>query len=317
MRCGRCGNENDAANRFCGMCGASLVATTATEARPARSGGDCVPREVLQRPDKASATSRAGPSRSARRRTRNDRPLPAGFVPTKTSEIRIRAKFQRVRPGPARFEPARLGRAKFGRSEARPSAGPVITGHSFLGLSSPGPAVDHNAAPDALRPSSNVDYLLDDEEEPKRGWGKLVLIVLALALAVGLGYLHFKQAGFDGLIAGDKKPVATKPTSDAPPEPGFGRGRPDRQRLTRRLQQPGAVITERLQPPAAARRPSATSCAGARTVRSVSDRSFASADPPLPLRKPAPAPAQAAPAASQSAPAGSRSCSSGSVATSA
>ena len=25
MRCGRCGNENDEGNRFCGMCGATLV----------------------------------------------------------------------------------------------------------------------------------------------------------------------------------------------------------------------------------------------------------------------------------------------------
>jgi hypothetical protein len=65
-----------------------------------------------------------------------------------------------------------------------------------------------------LRPSSSLDYLLEDEEEPKRGWGKLVLIVIALGLAIGLGYLHFKQTGFGGLTATDKKPAAAKPTAD-------------------------------------------------------------------------------------------------------
>ena len=135
----------------------------------------------------------------------------------KTSESASRQRFAASAVRQARFNGARFDRATFG-----PGAGPVITGHSFLGLSTPGPAVDRSAEPDALRPSPNVDYLLDDEEEPKRGWGKLVFIVVALALAVGMGYLHFKQAGFDGLIAGDKKPVATKPTSDAPQNPDSG-----------------------------------------------------------------------------------------------
>jgi hypothetical protein len=89
----------------------------------------------------------------------------------------------------------------------------VITGPSFLGLSTPGPAVDrHTQAArgrDPLQPSSrNLDYLLEDEEEPKRGSGKLILVVVALALAGGFGYLHWKQGGFEWLSAGDKKPAA-------------------------------------------------------------------------------------------------------------
>jgi len=96
------------------------------------------------------------------------------------------------------------------RFDARSESGPVITGQSFLGLSTPGPAVDRPArAQDPLQPSSrNLDYLLEDEEEPKRGWGKLILVVLALALAVGFGYLHWKEGGFDWLRAGEKKPAA-------------------------------------------------------------------------------------------------------------
>lgn len=147
MRCGRCGNENGESNRFCGMCGATLVAT-------------------------AEAAGQA-------------------------------------------------------RAPASTTTGPVITGPSFLGLNKPGfqvdrPAVPHAAAPhadaarDPLRPSSNLDYLLDDEEEPKRGSGKLILVVVvALALAVGFGYLRWRQGGFDWLNAGDKKPTAAmKPTPD-------------------------------------------------------------------------------------------------------
>jgi hypothetical protein len=114
--------------------------------------------------------------------------------------------------------------------DAGPGARPVITGPSFLGLSTPGPYVepraDREAEPqidrhlegrDALRPSSNLDYLLeDDEEQPKRSSGKLILIVLALALAVGFGYLHWKQGGFDWLNQSDKKPeAAAKPPADS------------------------------------------------------------------------------------------------------
>jgi hypothetical protein len=72
---------------------------------------------------------------------------------------------------------------------------------------------------DALQPSSNLDYLLEDEDEekPSRGLGKLILIVAALALMVGFGYFHWKQGGFDWLDAGDKKATAVKPTAGAAP----------------------------------------------------------------------------------------------------
>jgi hypothetical protein len=141
LRCGRCGNENDAATRFCGMCGAALVAEE-------RAAGQ-------------AATSS---------------------------------------PARARMEP-------------------VITGPSFLGLNTPAPGTERagmqdrnpeghrDGGRDQLRPSSSVDYLLEDEEEP-RGWGKWILMVVALALAVGFGYLRWKQGGFEWLNGGDKKPAA-------------------------------------------------------------------------------------------------------------
>lgn len=178
MRCGRCGNENAEANRFCGMCGAPLVAKGQAAAQTSA----------------AAAATGLGSAAAERR--------------------------------PALVSP----------SDAGPKTGPVIAGPSFLGLNTPAAGagsgraevqsdrhldpVAHRHADtgrDPLQPSSgNLDYLLDDEEEPKRGWGKLILVVAALGLAVGFGYLHWKQGGFDWLEAGDKKPAAaTKQTSDA------------------------------------------------------------------------------------------------------
>ncbi len=165
MRCGRCGNENAEANRFCGMCGAALVGKDPAGGQApvgVGSGGSTAERRA------ASSPPGAGP---------------------------------------------RLG----------PSSEPVITGPSFLGLGAPaggtgGGRGDHQAdgGHDALRPSSNVDYLLEDVEEPHRSRGKMILVVAALALAVGFGYLHWRRGGFDWLNAGDKKPsAAATQTPDA------------------------------------------------------------------------------------------------------
>ena len=213
MRCGRCGNENDGANRFCGMCGASLVATTAPAGRAQAAAA---PPESVAAPKAASVPAPPIPVQS---------PAPRSEKSTIPEAARFRRANVEAHSPPLRTDEIRTGEIRTNEirtNDVRPSPGPVIAGHSFLGLSTPGPAVDRSAEPDALRPSSNVDYLLDDEEEPKRGWGKLVFIVLALALAVGLGYLHFKEAGFDGLTGGDKKPGATKPTADAPQSPDSG-----------------------------------------------------------------------------------------------
>lgn len=100
-----------------------------------------------------------------------------------------------------------------------PTPAPVaITGPSFLGLSTPGPA--SAPAPDSGEPpSTNLDYLLEDEEEPKRGPGKPIVALVALALAIAFGYLHWKQGGFDWLN-GSSKPAASAP--DAAPNAASG-----------------------------------------------------------------------------------------------
>ena len=206
MRCGRCGNENSEANRYCGMCGAPLIAVAANPTQAGKPTQFVSTENVpTARPAVVSAPLPASPAPAA------PRGATAG-VPTSGNTVSAE-------------------RRPVSSSEVGRSAGPVITGPSFLGLSTPGPArtgirseySDHqsddggsNGGHDRLRPSSgNLDYLLDDEEEPKSGPGKLIFVVIALVLAGGFGYLHWKQGGFDWLNAGPKKPAVSAPAPDA------------------------------------------------------------------------------------------------------
>jgi len=168
VRCARCGNENSDENRFCGMCGATLLAAA-------------VP--VASTPAQGAVTGSTA-------------------VPSQASSA----------PAPPRNPTA-------GRAPA-PDESPAISGPSFLGLNEPAPAARRRGSlsidPNSPPGSSNLDYLLhDDEEETKRGGaGKYVLILLALALAAGFGYLRWKNQGFPRIL-GTSKPAAAQ-NSDAP-----------------------------------------------------------------------------------------------------
>ena len=163
MRCARCGNENPAGNRFCGMCGATLLAPTPAPPQPAH-----------QPPRSAPTPTPVAPQEPVRR--------PAPEAPRTAA--------------PVEDEP------------------PSIAGPSFLGLNDP--SSERKRASFETNPSSrssNLDYLLDDVEEPKGGGaGKVFLILLALVLAVGFGYLRFKDHGFPWLTK-ENKPA---PTAEAP-----------------------------------------------------------------------------------------------------
>lgn len=164
MRCPRCGNENPESNRFCGMCGATLLAPTPTPvAKPPQSAAAPIP--VRTEPPRAPETRRSAPA-------------------TTTDD------------------------------------GPSISGPSFLGLNAPPPARDPRKRvslsidPHSAHPG-NVDYLLEDDEEPRRsGAWKYFFILIALALAIGFGYLRWKNQGLAWLMAA-KKPAAA--TTNTPP----------------------------------------------------------------------------------------------------
>ena len=185
MRCARCGNENLDGNRFCGMCGATLLTTSVPVAAPSAQSS-------ATRPTVAAAPSSfpQGPA--------------AGTQPQNPPSSRTSAPVSEQEQ--------------------------YISGPSFLGLNQPAPRKRASLSSDPrVRPSSNnLDYLLDDEEEPRRGGaGKYVLILLALALAVGFGYLRWKNQGFGWLGPHVNKPSASAQdsgptdTNSAPtPAPG-------------------------------------------------------------------------------------------------
>jgi hypothetical protein len=186
VRCAICGNENAETNYYCGMCGAAL---TANKQRPVQ-------------PPPAAAAPRPAPAAPSPLQRQTAPPLRTGM------------------PGPDRAS---------ADSQRDQSSAPVITGPSFLGLNAPAPrsgtrdsAHDNSLsrgsqADDHLQHSSgNLDYLLDDDEEqPKGGWGKVVVVLVALLLALGFGYLRWRQGGFDWLT-GNKNPAAVAPAAPAP-----------------------------------------------------------------------------------------------------
>jgi hypothetical protein len=183
LRCGRCGNDNAGANRFCGMCGAPLVE------KPQPAG----------LPSSAVSVSNIAP--------------PASKSATPSSPVAVKS----FNPIPTQPLPPPLA-----PSHPEPRRGEVaITGPSFLGLnvtrqdSSPGYAPLQGS-------SSSLDYLLEDEEEPKGRAGKLILVI-ALALAAGVGYLRWKRGGFEWLNLEEKKAAVTTPAPDSShsaPDPG-------------------------------------------------------------------------------------------------
>jgi hypothetical protein len=214
VRCGRCGNDNSAGNRFCGMCGAPLMPKTQSAGASAGQGSGA---EIIEArgpevrrpaaPPPQSPPPQALPMQPAARPMPPVSPSGAANSPSEAADRR----------------PVTLSSFEVARDD-EPEREPIISGPSFLGLNKPSPrragfhADRADGARDHLRSSGNVDYLLDDEEEPKRGWGKLILIVVALALAAGFGYLRWKQqGGFDWLKVLEKKPAATQPAPDAAP----------------------------------------------------------------------------------------------------
>jgi hypothetical protein len=64
-----------------------------------------------------------------------------------------------------------------------PSPAPAYTGGLF-NLNAP-----------AEKHSANLDYLLEDEDEPKSSKGLILLTLVALALVVGLGWLRWRNGG--------------------------------------------------------------------------------------------------------------------------
>ena len=213
MRCARCGNDNPDENRFCGMCGGTLLKVPVAAVAETQTQRAASASPVLPSPVTVAAAPPAEPPRAA--------------PPVQRSE-------------PVRSEPV--------RSE------PTISGPSFLGLNDPGPRKRGSLSIDPHSNSRSLDYLLDDEEEPRRGGaGKFVLILLALALALGFGYLRWRNQGFGWLMSSAAKPspaAETPADSSAPTSPA---GTPDARAAAppaaAPVKTPDAAATNASQPP--------------------------------------------------------------------
>src|SRR6202140_3707177 len=137
-------------------------------------------------------------------------PVEVASVPAQGTAMRTSTTAAAPSPTPVRPQAAPAPRPLPPQSEEVPP----ISGPSFLGLNDPAPRKRANLNSDSHGSSSNLDYLLDDEEPRRGGAGKFILILLALALAVGFGYLRWKNQGLPWLHATPNKPPAAAENSD-------------------------------------------------------------------------------------------------------
>jgi hypothetical protein len=182
VRCSRCGNENPETNRFCGMCGELLVPAASTP---------------VTAPVRSAPLPTATPASAPAPVTQPSIP-PSGSQPSVTQNL--------AKPASPRSYPP-----------VAEQQVPAISGPSFLGLNQPAPARGTKSDPHLEHSSRSLDYLLEDEEEPKRGLGKILLALVALALVLGFGYLRWRGQGLDWLASGPKKPAAATQPADALP----------------------------------------------------------------------------------------------------
>lgn len=189
MRCSRCGNENPGLNRFCGMCGATLLEPPA-------------PGASVSIPTKPVEPANPYPSRVA-----GVSAPPSLTPPPPRSQERVLPPVEEPDSQPVISGPSFLGLNQ---------PGPVRPADSRRGSYSERPSESS---------SRSLDYLLEEAEPEPQGRGKFVLVMIALALALGLGYLRWRNEGLDWLTSGIKKTLGST-SSESASQPASN-GNPD------------------------------------------------------------------------------------------
>ncbi len=106
-----------------------------------------------------------------------------------------------------------------GRAIPAPTAETTVPEPIHRGSPTPAPAYTggiFNLGAPADRPHQSLDYLLDDDEEPKSHKGLVLLFVIALALAGGLGYLRWRNGSLPSLRSLTAAIKAAPPATPAP-----------------------------------------------------------------------------------------------------
>ena len=208
MRCPQCASDNPADYRFCGMCGTPLEKTAPVSEPVTRSAA---PRQesVTVPPERASQVERFTPSS----RTNGGSSL-LGLNDTRRVE-RPAAQKPVEHVAPERRVPAETyvapERPAIEERISPPPSG--ISGPSFLGLGSDAPRGGYGET------SRDLNYLFEDDEQPKRSYGRFIAIVLVLAVCGGLAYLQYRRGGNAWTAPWSKGPAQT-PVQASQPQPG-------------------------------------------------------------------------------------------------
>ena len=216
MRCPQCASENPADYRFCGMCGTPLekaapVAEPVTRSAKPEEPVTVPADEILARVEKFKPKSRSNGGTSLLGLNDTEAPHTDRRL-NETSNVRSdRAPFD-LPPQPAdRAEPATKP-VEWGAHRDSPAPS-TISGPSFLGLGGDPPRGGY------AETSRDLNYLFDEDEQPRRSYGRFIGILLVLAVLAGLGYLQYKRSGGSWTPPWAKGPAQT-PIQASQPQPG-------------------------------------------------------------------------------------------------
>jgi Double zinc ribbon len=204
VRCPQCASENPSDYRFCGMCGTPLE-NAAPVAEPRSTGSKAqesvtVPAdEILVRVERFKPKSRSNGGTSLL--GLNDAEPP---VVDRRAKEPPAARSDRVEP------PAKP--VEWGAHRETPASS-TISGPSFLGLGGEPVRGGYGET------SRDLNYLFEEDEEPKRSYGRFIGILLVLAILGGLGYLQYKRSGGSWTPPWAKGPAQT-PIQASQQQPG-------------------------------------------------------------------------------------------------
>jgi zinc-ribbon domain/Sel1 repeat len=214
VRCPQCASENPTDYRFCGMCGTPLeqpvaepVARSVKPEEPATVPAD----EILARVEKFKPKSRSNGGTSLLGLNDTLAP-PSDRRVNETPGVRSdRAPFD-LPPQPIeRVEPPAKS-VEWGAHRETP-ASTAISGPSFLGLGGEPPKGGYGET------SRDLNYLFEEDEQPRRSYGRFIGILLVLAVLGGLGYLQYKRSGGSWTPPWAKGPAQT-PIQASQQQPG-------------------------------------------------------------------------------------------------